>query len=119
MQIREHLDKCKISPITQSGFRASHSCSTALLKVTDVILSATDKNKLTALILFLFLYFIVLFILMSWRSSAIAALPLNQDTYTQTITQRTFPTALPSAVAETRTQEWYSDYPCYLSHSSV
>ena len=40
---------------------------------------------------------------------AIAALPLNQDTYTQTITQRPFPTALPSAVAETRTQKWYSD----------
>ena len=33
----------------------------------------------------------------------------NRDTYTQTITQRPFPTALPSAVAETRTQEWYSD----------
>ena len=51
MQIREHLDKFKILPPTQSGFRASHSCSTALLKVTDDILSATDKNKLTALIL--------------------------------------------------------------------
>ena len=55
--------------------------------------------------IFLF-YFIALFILTTWRSSPIAALPLNQDTYTQTITQRPFPTALLSEVAETRTQEW-------------
>ena len=42
---------------------------------------------------------------MSWRSSAIAALPLNQDKRTQTTSQHPFPATLPSAAAETRTQD--------------
>lgn len=50
-QIREHLNKFDILPETQSGFRPNHSCATALLKVTDDVLSATDNNELTVLIL--------------------------------------------------------------------
>lgn len=50
-QIREHLNKFHILPALQSGFRPGHSCASALLKVTDDILSAIDKNKLTVLVL--------------------------------------------------------------------
>ena len=43
---------------------------------------------------------------MSWRSSATAALPLNQDRRThRQIHNDPFPAALPSAAAETRTQD--------------
>nr|CAI5869801.1 unnamed protein product [Callosobruchus analis]CAI5869804.1 unnamed protein product [Callosobruchus analis] len=50
-QIRKYLDSYKILPQHQSGFRKGYSCSTALLKVTDDIMEATDRNELTALAL--------------------------------------------------------------------
>lgn len=50
-QVREYIELHKILPSTQSGFRKDHSCVTALLKVTDDILEATDRGELTALVL--------------------------------------------------------------------
>ena len=50
-QIKCHLQNNDILPPNQSGFRSNHSCSTALLKVTDDILSVSDNKKLTALVL--------------------------------------------------------------------
>lgn len=51
LQLTEHLNKYNILPAHQSGFRRAHSCTTALLKVSDDILEATDCNKITALVL--------------------------------------------------------------------
>ena len=51
-QIREFINRNNIVPSTQSGFRRGHSCATALLHVTDDIFRATDKRKLTVLIMF-------------------------------------------------------------------
>lgn len=51
IQIREHMEKNSILPETQSGFRALHSCETALLNLTDDILRGFDKNKITVLVL--------------------------------------------------------------------
>lgn len=50
-QIREHVLSCQILPAFQSGYRKDYSCTTALLKVTDDILEASDRGELTALIL--------------------------------------------------------------------
>src|SRR5699024_2153307 len=50
-QLIAYLDANKILPITQSGFRVNHSCTTALLNIVDDILMAADQNHLTALIL--------------------------------------------------------------------
>nr|CAI5834113.1 unnamed protein product [Callosobruchus analis] len=50
-QITDYLNSCNILPSFQSGFRSQHSCATALLKIIDDILHATDENKITALIL--------------------------------------------------------------------
>lgn len=50
-QIRVHLDEFNILPTHQSGFRSGHSCTTALLKVTDDIFTAIDQNNLCLLIL--------------------------------------------------------------------
>lgn len=50
-QIKHHLHNYNILPPNQSGFRSNHSCSTALLRVTDDILSASDNKKVTALVL--------------------------------------------------------------------
>lgn len=50
-QMLEHLNKNNIIQATQSGFRSGHSCTTALLKITDDVLEAFDKGKLTLLIL--------------------------------------------------------------------
>lgn len=50
-QIREYLDTHNILPEYQSGFRSGFSCTTALLKITDDIVEATDQGKATALVL--------------------------------------------------------------------
>ena len=50
-QMRAYLSDFNILPDNQSGFRPNHGCVTALLKVTDDILSASDNNKLSALVL--------------------------------------------------------------------
>lgn len=50
-QIRNHLNNHNILPINQSGFRSGYSCTSALLKITDDILTATDQGKATALVL--------------------------------------------------------------------
>lgn len=50
-QIQEHLNKYKILPERQSGFRTGYSCTTALLNITDDIIRATDTGKTTALVL--------------------------------------------------------------------
>lgn len=50
-QIKFYLDKHAILPVNQSGFRAYHSCTTALLKLTDDIYAAMDNQKTTALVL--------------------------------------------------------------------
>lgn len=50
-QLREYLGKNNILPVHQSGFRPQHSCTTALLHITDDILRANDEGKLTLLVL--------------------------------------------------------------------
>lgn len=50
-QVREHATRCQILPALQSGYRKDYSCTTALLKVTDDILEASDRGELTALVL--------------------------------------------------------------------
>lgn len=50
-EIKDHIETNNILPPMQSGFRAQHSCTTALLKVTDDIHLALDDNKLVALAL--------------------------------------------------------------------
>lgn len=50
-QIREHINMYNILPLYQSGFRAGHSCTTALLGVMDDIITDIDSGKTTALIL--------------------------------------------------------------------
>lgn len=50
-QIRDYLYNFSILPKQQSGFRVNFSCTTALLKVTDDIITATDDNNLTVLVL--------------------------------------------------------------------
>lgn len=50
-QINDNLDKCSLLPDIQFGFRKGYTCTTALLKITDDILTATDKSLLTVLIL--------------------------------------------------------------------
>lgn len=50
-QLTKYLNVCDILPANQSGFRKSHSTTTALMQVSDDILEATDTNKITALIL--------------------------------------------------------------------
>lgn len=50
-QLKNHLTIYDILPSTQSGFRKNYSCSTALSHITDDILTASDQNELTVLIL--------------------------------------------------------------------
>jgi hypothetical protein len=50
-QFGNFLAEGNILPSTQSGFRSNHSTTTALLKVTDDILCASDKGQNTCLIL--------------------------------------------------------------------
>lgn len=49
-QLQQHLDQNHILPVLQSGFRANHSCCTSLLNITDEIITATDRGKLTVLV---------------------------------------------------------------------
>lgn len=51
LQINSFLTKYGILSATQSGFRAHHSTTTALLRVTDDIYEANDNGKSTCLIL--------------------------------------------------------------------
>lgn len=50
-QLREYLHRYNIIPTVQSGFRSAHSCTTALLHITDDIISATDQGLYTVLVL--------------------------------------------------------------------
>ena len=50
-QLKIYLNKFNILPENQSGFRALHSCSTALLTVTDDIIAEIEKGNLTLLVL--------------------------------------------------------------------
>lgn len=50
-QLREHLILYNILPESQSGFRKGHSCTTALLGVTDDILETLDHGEMSALVL--------------------------------------------------------------------
>lgn len=50
-QLSGYINTNNILPLTQSGLRKGYSCTTALLKVTDDILSATDQGKITILVL--------------------------------------------------------------------
>lgn len=50
-QLRIHLIFNQVIPEMQSGFKSGHSCTTALLHVVDDVISATDQNKITLLVL--------------------------------------------------------------------
>lgn len=50
-QLKLYLKLNNILPDIQSGFREGHNCTTALLNVTDNILSATDSGYVTVLVL--------------------------------------------------------------------
>jgi hypothetical protein len=50
-QIISHIENHSLSASHQSGFKRRHSTETALLKVTNDILSENDKGKVTALVL--------------------------------------------------------------------
>uniref|UniRef100_A0A1Y1M732 Reverse transcriptase domain-containing protein n=1 Tax=Photinus pyralis TaxID=7054 RepID=A0A1Y1M732_PHOPY len=51
LQLSSHLCFNKIIPNVQSGFKVGHSCNTALLKIVDDIMIASDKGHLTTLVL--------------------------------------------------------------------
>nr|CAH7717452.1 unnamed protein product [Callosobruchus chinensis] len=51
IQIKNYLHNNSILPIHQSGFRSGHSCTTALLKITDDILKAHDEGKSSVLVM--------------------------------------------------------------------
>lgn len=50
-QIKNYLEKYNVLPVCQSGFRLNHSCETTLLNITDDIISATDNEQFTVLVL--------------------------------------------------------------------
>ena len=50
-QLSGHLQGFHILPSTQSGFRSGYSCATALTKITDDIITSTDKGYVTILTL--------------------------------------------------------------------
>lgn len=50
-QLDSYLSEKRILPTIQSGFRANHSTTTALLNVTDDIFRANDEGKNTCLVL--------------------------------------------------------------------
>ena len=50
-QLKEHLSSNNLLPCVQSSFRAGYSCATALLKVTDDVMRATDSGRVTVLVL--------------------------------------------------------------------
>lgn len=49
-QIRQFLNQYQVLPEKQSGFRANHSCESALACITDDIFRSVDANKISALI---------------------------------------------------------------------
>lgn len=51
LQMQQYLDAKHLLPELQSGFRKNHSCSTALLKITNDIFQATDRGDITLLLL--------------------------------------------------------------------
>lgn len=51
LQLKEYLSYNDLIPSIQSGFRAGHSCTTALLHIVDDIIGATDQGLCTVLIL--------------------------------------------------------------------
>lgn len=50
-QISDFVHRNSLLPPVQSGFRTGHSCETALLKVTDDIITSTDRGLVTVLTL--------------------------------------------------------------------
>lgn len=50
-QLTEYLEEHNLLPTTQSGFRGRHGTATALTKVTDDIIAASDKGMGTILVL--------------------------------------------------------------------
>lgn len=50
-QLTDYIEKYNLLPMQQSGFRKRHSTATALLDVTDNILSAQDKGMCTLMVL--------------------------------------------------------------------
>lgn len=50
-QMNDYLTENNLLPDRQSGFRKYHSTTTTLLNVTDDIINAIDKQKITALVL--------------------------------------------------------------------
>jgi len=48
-QIHEYLTENRLLSPFQSGFKPQHSCSTAIIKVTDDIRQAFDDGKVTIL----------------------------------------------------------------------
>ncbi|XP_030759775.1 uncharacterized protein LOC115885127 [Sitophilus oryzae] len=51
IQLVNHIENNNILPDTQSGFRVGHSCTTALLNVTDHIFRSINEDKFTLLVL--------------------------------------------------------------------
>lgn len=51
VQLRKYISDHNILPTSQSGFRPNHSCTTALLKVTDDIIRARDGGLCGILVL--------------------------------------------------------------------
>ena len=50
-QLSSYIEENKLLPALQSGFRRNHSTATALLDITDNILSAQDRGEVAVLIL--------------------------------------------------------------------
>ena len=50
-QLCLHINEYDVLPVRQSGFRPGHSCTTALLDVTDDLFRDIDNKKTAALIL--------------------------------------------------------------------
>ena len=51
LQLTEHIEKNKLFPQLQSGYRKGHSCETAVLKIHNDVLMAMDKKNHVILML--------------------------------------------------------------------
>ena len=49
-QIKDHLEKHELITERQSGYRAQHSCTTALINVVDEIREHLDNNEIAFLV---------------------------------------------------------------------